>query len=164
MFPIRILVEGNTYFWSKCTNHSDGIFHVPEGLYNRGRPKFFTCRFPKNQDNEERELLKIHKMNHIISILDKNSVVLFMKGTPENPFCGFSRYVVHILNILHVPFLGVDVLTDPQLREDIKIFSNWPTFPQLYVHQKLIGGCDIIREMYEDGELQKILEPLQKVP
>jgi monothiol glutaredoxin len=85
-------------------------------------------------------------------------VVLFMKGTPVFPQCGFSAAVVQILSQLGVKFKGVDVLTDPQIRQGIKEFSNWPTIPQLYVKGEFIGGCDIVREMYETGELGQVLE------
>jgi len=85
-------------------------------------------------------------------------VVLFMKGTPVFPQCGFSAAVVQILSHLGIKFKGVDVLADPSVRQGIKEFSNWPTVPQLYVQGEFIGGCDIIREMYETGELQQVLE------
>ena len=85
-------------------------------------------------------------------------VVLFMKGTPVFPQCGFSAAVVQILTTLGVKFKGVDVLADPEIREGIKVFSQWPTIPQLYVKGEFVGGCDIIREMYETGELQQVLE------
>ena len=87
-----------------------------------------------------------------------NPVVLFMKGTPVFPQCGFSATVVQILSHLGVKFKGIDVLADPQIRQEIKEFSSWPTIPQLYVQGEFIGGCDIIREMYETGELQQVLE------
>jgi monothiol glutaredoxin len=83
-------------------------------------------------------------------------VVLFMKGSPVFPQCGFSAAVVQILSQLGVKFKGVDVLSDPQIRQGIKEFSNWPTIPQLYVKGEFVGGCDIIREMYETGELQQV--------
>ena len=85
-------------------------------------------------------------------------IVLFMKGTPEMPQCGFSMTVGNILKELKVKFIGVDVLADPEIRQGIKDFSNWPTVPQLYVKGEFIGGCDIAKEMYEKGELQKILK------
>lgn len=86
-----------------------------------------------------------------------NDVVLFMKGTPVFPQCGFSAQAAQILTMLEVPFKGVDVLADPSLRQGIKDFSNWPTIPQLYVKGEFIGGCDIMREMFQSGELQKAL-------
>jgi monothiol glutaredoxin len=85
-------------------------------------------------------------------------VVLYMKGSPVFPQCGFSAAVVQILSHLGVKFKGVDVLADPQIREGIKEFSSWPTIPQLYVKGEFVGGCDIIREMFEAGELQQLLE------
>ena len=86
-----------------------------------------------------------------------NPVVLYMKGTPVFPQCGFSAAVVQILSHLGVKFKGIDVLTDPGIRQGIKEFSNWPTIPQLYVKGEFIGGCDIIREMYEAEELKPFL-------
>ena len=94
----------------------------------------------------------------IKDIINKNDVVLFMKGTPEMPQCGFSMTVCNILKELKVKFSGVDVLADPEIRQGIKDFSNWPTVPQLYVKGEFIGGCDIAKEMFEKGELQKILK------
>ena len=82
-----------------------------------------------------------------------DDVVLFMKGTPVFPQCGFSSTVVQVLTAMGVKFKGIDVLSDPDLREGIKSFSNWPTIPQLYVKGEFVGGCDIIREMFESGEL-----------
>ena len=85
-------------------------------------------------------------------------VVLFMKGSPVFPQCGFSAAVVQILSQLGVKFKGIDVLSDPQIRQGIKEFSSWPTIPQLYVKGEFIGGCDIVREMYETGELKQVFE------
>ena len=90
--------------------------------------------------------------------VDDNLVVLFMKGTPMFPQCGFSAAVVQVLSALGVKFKGIDVLTDPSLREGIKQFANWPTIPQLYVKGEFVGGCDIVREMAETGELTKLFE------
>jgi monothiol glutaredoxin len=87
----------------------------------------------------------------------QNPVTLFMKGTPVFPQCGFSAAVVQILTQMGVKFKGVDVLADPEIRQGIKEFSNWPTIPQLYVKGEFVGGCDIIREMYEAGELQDLI-------
>ena len=87
-----------------------------------------------------------------------NPVVLFMKGTPVFPQCGFSATVVQILSHMGVKFKGIDVLSDSSVREGIKEFSSWPTIPQLYVKGEFIGGCDIIREMFETGELQQVFE------
>ena len=94
----------------------------------------------------------------IKNIISKNDVVLFMKGTPDMPQCGFSMTVINILKQLKVKFNGIDVLADPEIRQGIKDFSNWPTVPQLYVKGEFIGGCDIAKEMYEKGELQKLLK------
>ena len=90
--------------------------------------------------------------------INSNEVCLFMKGTPDAPQCGFSMAVSNILKILEVNFKGVNVLENQNLREGIKVYSDWPTIPQLYVKNEFIGGCDIIKEMYENGELKKIFE------
>jgi monothiol glutaredoxin len=90
--------------------------------------------------------------------IDENPVVLFMKGTPMFPQCGFSAAVVQVLTNMGVKFKGIDVLTDPGLREGIKQFANWPTIPQLYVKGEFVGGCDIVREMFTAGELQTLLD------
>lgn len=86
--------------------------------------------------------------------IEDNDVVLYMKGTPVFPQCGFSAAVVQVLSHMGVKFKGIDILVDPALRQGIKDFSNWPTIPQLYVKGEFIGGCDIVRDMYEQGELQ----------
>src|SRR5467141_830029 len=97
---------------------------------------------------------------HIEREISEHAVVLFMKGTPVFPQCGFSSLVVQVLSRLGVKFKGVDVLNDPALRQGIKAFSDWPTVPQLYVKGEFVGGCDIIREMYETGELAALLTAL----
>ena len=89
--------------------------------------------------------------------VEDNQVVLFMKGSPVFPQCGFSAAVVQVLSHLGVKFKGIDVLQDPGLRQGVKEFSNWPTIPQLYVKGEFVGGCDIVREMYESGELAELL-------
>ena len=96
--------------------------------------------------------------NQIKEEIKENQVVLFMKGTPMFPQCGFSAAVTQALTNLSVKFKGVDVLQDPALRDGIKEFSDWPTVPQLYVKGEFVGGCDIVREMYENGELQDMLK------
>ena len=97
--------------------------------------------------------------NELISKeIESNEVCLFMKGTPDAPQCGFSMAVSNILKILEVNFKGVNVLENQNLREGIKIYSDWPTIPQLYVKNEFVGGCDIIKEMYENGELAKLFE------
>ena len=101
-------------------------------------------------DNQTNDLIN----NEIIS----NEVCFFMKGTPDAPQCGFSMAVTNILKMLEVNFKGVNVLADQNLREGIKVYSDWPTIPQLYVKNEFIGGCDIVKEMYESGELAKLLE------
>ena len=95
--------------------------------------------------------------------LDGSPVVLFMKGTPQMPQCGFSALAVQVLNACGVEqFHTVNVLADPEIRQGIKEFANWPTIPQLYVNGEFVGGSDIMREMYQSGELQKLLAELQK--
>ena len=96
--------------------------------------------------------------NLIQNHIDNNDVCLFMKGTPDAPQCGFSMAVANLLKILEVNYKGVNVLEDQSLREGIKTFSDWPTIPQLYVKKEFVGGCDIVKEMYENGELTKLLE------
>ncbi len=91
--------------------------------------------------------------DQIRDVIAANDVVLFMKGTPQMPQCGFSGQVVQILDYLGVPYKGVNVLADGELREGIKSFANWPTIPQLYVKGEFVGGCDIVREMFQSGEL-----------
>ena len=101
-------------------------------------------------DDQTKNIIK----NHI----DNNDVCLFMKGTPEQPQCGFSMAVSNMLKILEVKFNGVNVLADQSIREGIKTYSDWPTIPQLYIKKEFVGGCDIVKEMYENGELKKILD------
>ena len=90
--------------------------------------------------------------------INNSDVCLFMKGSPEAPQCGFSMAVSNILKILEVKYQSVDVLKDQKIREGIKIYSEWPTIPQLYIKKEFIGGCDIIKEMFENGELKEIFE------
>jgi monothiol glutaredoxin len=97
-------------------------------------------------------------MDRIESAIRSNKVQVFMKGTRSFPQCGFSAATVQILEELGVPFGTTDVLADPELRDEIKRFSNWPTIPQVYVDGKFLGGCDIVREMYESGELKTLLK------
>jgi monothiol glutaredoxin len=94
--------------------------------------------------------------DQIRETLVSNDVVLYMKGDQKFPMCGFSNTVVRILETLNIPFHAVNVLKDMELREGIKTFANWPTIPQLYVKEEFIGGCDIVSEMYETGELQAL--------
>ena len=101
-------------------------------------------------DDQTKSLIQ----NHI----DTNDVCLFMKVTPDQQQCGFSMTVSNILKMLEINFKGVNVLEDQSLRDGIKVFSDWPTIPQLYIKKDFIGGCDIIKEMYESGELKKVLD------
>ena len=96
--------------------------------------------------------------NTIQDHINTKEVCLFMKGTPDAPQCGFSMAVTNMLKLLEVNFQSVNVLEDQNVREGIKVFSDWPTIPQLYVKKEFVGGCDIIKEMYESGELAKLLE------
>ena len=94
------------------------------------------------------------KINNLIK---ENNICLFMKGTPEVPQCGFSLAVSNVLKHLKVEFKGINVLENNEIREGIKEYSEWPTIPQLYINEKFVGGCDIVKEMFEKGELQKVL-------
>ena len=94
----------------------------------------------------------------IKNLISDNKVCLFMKGTPDAPQCGFSMAVSNVLKHLNVNFKGINVLEDENLRQGIKDYSDWPTIPQIYVKQEFIGGCDIVKEMFEKGELKKLLE------
>ena len=101
-------------------------------------------------DDQTKALIQKH--------IDDNEVCLFMKGTADAPQCGFSMAVSNMLKLLEVNFKGVNVLEDQKIREGIKVFSDWPTIPQLYLKKEFVGGCDIVKEMYENGELKKVLE------
>ena len=101
-------------------------------------------------DNETKKIIENHIENH--------EVCLFMKGTPDAPQCGFSMAVTNLLKILDVNFKAINVLENQSIREGIKAFSDWPTIPQLYVKKEFVGGCDIVKEMYENGELKKIFD------
>jgi monothiol glutaredoxin len=94
----------------------------------------------------------------ISEVISEHRVILFMKGTPEAPACGFSARTVAALQALEVPFAAVDVLPDPRIRQELSAISQWPTIPQLFVEGELIGGCDIVLEMYESGELEDALK------
>ena len=97
-------------------------------------------------------------MDTIKDQIENNPVILYMKGSPDQPQCGFSAAVVGVLTHLNVPFRGINVLEDDSVREGIKSFSDWPTIPQLYVKGEFVGGCDIVREMYETGELTEMFQ------
>ena len=101
-------------------------------------------------DDQTKALIQKH--------IDDNEVCLFMKGTADAPQCGFSMAVTNMLKLLQVNFQSVNVLEDQNIREGIKVFSDWPTIPQLYIKKEFVGGCDIVKEMYENGELKKIFE------
>ena len=101
-------------------------------------------------DDQTKNLIQEH--------IDNHEVCLFMKGTPDAPQCGFSMAVSNMLKILEANFKGINVLESQSLREGVKVFSDWPTIPQLYIKKEFVGGCDIVKEMYESGELKKIFE------
>jgi monothiol glutaredoxin len=103
-------------------------------------------------------MMEDNTKNLIQNHIDNNDVCLFMKGTPDAPQCGFSMAVINMLKLLEVKFQSVNVLENQNIREGIKVFSDWPTIPQLYVKKEFIGGCDIVKEMYESGELSKLFE------
>ena len=94
----------------------------------------------------------------IKTIIDSNNIVLFMKGTPEAPQCGFSMAVLNILKYLKVKFEGINVLENDEIRQGIKDYTDWPTIPQLYIKGEFVGGCDIVKEMFEKGELKELLK------
>ena len=102
--------------------------------------------------------MNIEIKKNIQNLIEQHEVCLFMKGTPESPQCGFSMAVSNVLKHLNVKFKGVNVLEDPNLRQGIKDFSDWPTIPQLYVQGEFLGGCDIVKDMFEKGELKKVFE------
>jgi monothiol glutaredoxin len=107
---------------------------------------------------KENQMSEAAAADRIKDDIASNDVVLYMKGTPVFPMCGFSAAVVQVLSHMGVKFKGVNVLDDPSIRQGIKDFSNWPTIPQLYVKGEFVGGCDIVREMYQSGELQQVLQ------
>ena len=100
--------------------------------------------------------ITIQNVDEAKEIIKKNNIVLFMKGTKDMPGCGFSAHVVQILNNLNVDYVDIDVLNDDNFKENMKKFTNWPTFPQLYVKGEFVGGCDIVKEMFETGELLEL--------
>jgi len=94
--------------------------------------------------------------------IKKNKIILYMKGSPENPQCGFSAQVVQVLSYFKIKFAYIDVLKNPDIRKELPIFSNWPTFPQLWIKEELVGGCNIVTEMFHNGELQKLINSIEK--
>ena len=100
--------------------------------------------------------LTIQNIEEAKEVIKKNNVVLFMKGTKDMPGCGFSAHVVQILNNLNISYVDIDILNDNNFKENMKKFTNWPTFPQLYVKGEFVGGCDIVKEMFESGELLEL--------
>ena len=102
--------------------------------------------------------LTIQNVDEAKEIIKKNNIVLFMKGTKDMPGCGFSAHVVQILNNLNISYVDIDILNDNNFKENMKKFTNWPTFPQLYVKGEFVGGCDIIQDMHKSGELSEVLK------
>ena len=102
--------------------------------------------------------MDVETKKNIENKINNDEICLFMKGNPEMPQCGFSMAIVNILKIMNLKFSSVDVLKDEKIRQGIKEFSDWPTIPQLYIKKEFVGGCDIVKEMYENGELKKVLE------
>ena len=107
-------------------------------------------------------VVPVDVIERIKSQLSSNPVLLYMKGTPDFPQCGFSATAVRALNAVNATFESVNIFEDPELREALKQYSNWPTYPQLYVNGELLGGCDIIVEMYNSGELKKVIDEVKK--
>lgn len=107
--------------------------------------------------------MSIPVTDRIRNLIERNDVVLFMKGVPAAPQCGFSQTVVQILKHMSVKYASVDVLADGEVREGIKAYSGWPTIPQLYIKGEFVGGCDITREMFQSGELKKLLEATNSI-
>jgi monothiol glutaredoxin len=103
-------------------------------------------------------------LNRIKQQLSENPVILYMKGTPEFPQCGFSGRAVQILHQCGVPFAHINIFEDPEVREELKRYSNWPTYPQLYIGGELVGGCDIMMDLFQQGELQKALQKVVDKP
>lgn len=104
------------------------------------------------------EEIKMDTISKIKEQLASNPILLYMKGSPEQPMCGFSARAVQALNASGANFASIDVLANPDIRQELPKYANWPTFPQLYINGELIGGCDIIMELYQNGELQKMIE------
>lgn len=103
-------------------------------------------------------------IERIQSAITSNKICIFMKGTPNFPQCGFSAATVQVFEQLGAPYGTVDVLSDPEVRDEVKLYSNWPTIPQVYIDGKFVGGCDIIRELYETGELQTMVKSASGEP
>jgi len=119
---------------------------------------------PKNSANRNTEVDNVDVNSRIDEQVSANDVLLYMKGTPDFPQCGFSGQTVAALNAIGKPYAFVNIFEDPEIREGLKAYSNWPTFPQLYVKGELIGGCDIVVEMYHSGELKELLDTLPAPP
>ena len=137
----------------ELANHLDSKYtELKKELGNIGESKLLLITSITIMDEYYETKKKIDQL------VEKNKVCLFMKGTPEVPQCGFSLAVANVLKHLKIDFHGVNVLEDDELRQGIKQYSDWPTIPQLYINQKFVGGCDIVKEMFETGELQTKLK------
>ena len=132
----------------------EGSRTAREARHSKGQGNRASSDDPQERSRDMTEGIAFDR---ITAEIEGSDIVLFMKGTPQFPQCGFSATVAAVLSHLGVPFKGVNVLEDDDLRQRIKEFSSWPTIPQLYVGGEFIGGCDIVREMYESGELQRLL-------
>lgn len=117
-----------------------------------------TIQSADTADQTWRETKNVDVNQRIEQQLKDNAVLLYMKGTPDFPQCGFSGQTVAALKAVGKPFAYVNIFEDPEIREGLKVYSNWPTFPQLYINGELVGGCDIVVDMYNSGELQKLLD------
>ena len=118
-------------------------------MLTAGRAAAILARMSDEQTTQIREAIQ--------SAISENPVILFMKGTPDQPMCGFSARTVAILQDMGTPFAAVNILPDPRIRQELSALSNWPTIPQLFIDGEFVGGCDIVTEMYESGELQQAL-------
>ncbi|CAK57552.1 unnamed protein product (macronuclear) [Paramecium tetraurelia] len=139
-------------------NHNHSHDHDHNHNHDHSHPDFQPQQKAQPQFTQE-QIQQKHK--EIDNIIKSNQVVLFMKGTPAQPMCGYSNYAVQVLQFYKVQnYHSVDILSDPLMREEIKKYSNWPTFPQLYVKQELIGGCDIMMEMHKEGTLKELFNKI----
>lgn len=129
---------------------------APLATVSRGLERTSDLNATLAQTESIKQELKMFILPQIRELLAENPVVLFMKGTPDSPECGFSKFASMLLKYNNISFVGVDVLDDPALRQGIKLYGNWPTIPQLYVKGELIGGSDIIQQLHESGELRKV--------
>ena len=151
--------DGNHYSATITSSKFSGKSKIEQHkmVYNSLKGKMGN-ELHASSDKNKGAIMDDQIKNLIQNHIDNNDVCLFMKGTPDAPQCGFSMAVANLLKILEVNYKGVNVLEDQSLREGIKTFSDWPTIPQLYVKKEFVGGCDIVKEMYENGELKKVFD------